>query len=109
MGGLVIDIWVEFIFRAMVRMFRSLVAWSWPTITAEISSTKYRSGGIGCAVAELTYKYRFGGDLYAGTSAKPFLLDNTAKLYLADHSAGDPLFIRVNARRPETSVVNLDQ
>ena len=105
MGGLVLDIYVEFIFRVIVRLFKARGAKSWPVIKAEVTGTNYRPGGFGCAVAEITYKYRFQGELYTGTNAKPFVLGSSAKEYVERYSVGSELLLRVKPGTPESSVV----
>jgi len=105
MGGLVLDIYVEYFVRAIIRLSRAWGAQSWPVITAKVTSTNYRPGGFGCAVADVTYKYRLEGELYTGTDANPFVWGSSAKDYLERYPAGSELPVRVKPGRPDLAVL----
>ena len=62
--GFFLDIWIEFAFRAAIRLFRHFKSRSWPIARAQITSVNYRPGGFGCALAEITYMYKLQGDTY---------------------------------------------
>ena len=81
-AGLVLDIFVEYLFRATVRLFKRWNARSWMTVTAEIVESSYRRGGIGCAVADVSYEYKVGGGNYSGNNSVPFITDGSAKDYI---------------------------
>jgi hypothetical protein len=102
--GLVLDIYIEFFVRAIVRLFRARGSRSWPVIKAEITGANYRAGGFGCAIVEITYQYRFQGELYTGMNAKPFVWDSSAKEYVERYSAGSDLLVQVRPGSPESSV-----
>lgn len=108
MGGLVIDIYVEFLFRILVRSFKARGATTWPVTKAKVTTTSCRPGGFGCAVADVTYKYRSDGDLYAGTDAIPFVYTSSADSYLEEHPPGSELLVRVRPGSPGYSVVRQD-
>ncbi|MFZ1141454.1 MAG: DUF3592 domain-containing protein [Candidatus Sulfotelmatobacter sp.] len=105
MGGLVIDIVIEFLFRSLVRLVRAQRTKSWPVATAEVTGTHYRPGGFGCTVLKITYQFEFGGKRYASVDAKPFLWTSSAKEYSEQHSAGSELLVRVKPGKPEFSIV----
>jgi hypothetical protein len=105
MGGLVIDIYIEFVVRVIVRLLRARGSRSWPVITAKVTGTNYRPGGVGCAVADITYHYRLDGVLHTGTDANPLVWDSSAKNYLEDHPPGSELLVRVKPGCPDLSVV----
>ena len=79
MGGLVLDIYVEYLIRVLVRFFKARGSKSWPVIKGKVTSTNCRPGGVGCAVADISYNYRSNGELYAGTDAKPFRVHQFSK------------------------------
>ncbi len=105
MGGLVLDIYVEFIFRVIVRLFRARGSRSWPVVKAEVTATYHDPGGFGCAVANIAYQYKLNGELYAGTDANPFVSDSSAKDYLENYPTGSELLVRVKPGSPDFSVV----
>ncbi len=88
MGGLVLDIYVEYIVRVIIRLFKTWGAKSWPIIQAKVTSTNCRPGGFGCAVADITYTYRLDGELYMGSDANPFVWTSSAKDYLENYGRG---------------------
>lgn len=103
--GFFIDIYVEFLISVMVSFFRSRRAKSWPIVNAEITRTQFRSGGFGCAVAEISYKYSVDGHPHTGTSTKPFLWDSSAKSYLESYAEGNALRVRVKPGAAGQSVL----
>jgi hypothetical protein len=105
MGGLVLDIYVEYFVRVIIRLFRAWAAASWPVTKAKVSSANYRPGGFGCAVANITYKYRLGGELYTESDANPFVSGRSAKDYLENYGPGTELPIRVKPGRPDFAVL----
>jgi hypothetical protein len=105
MPGFVLDIIIEYLVRVVIRLIRALRARSWPTERATITETGYRPGGFGCAVADLAYEYSFAGKLYPGTNANPFMWTSSAKDYSGQYSSGDEIIVRVNAKKPESSVM----
>lgn len=108
MGGLVIDIYVEFLFRAIVRFFRAFGSTSWPVVTAKITASYCDPRGFGCAVANIAYKYRLDDEPYTGTDANPFVWSSSARDYLEKHPPASELLIRVKPGTPELSVVRQD-
>lgn len=108
MGGLVLDIYVEFLFRVILRFFKARGSTSWPVVKAKVTSTGCRPGGFGCAVADVAYKYRADGELYTGTDANPFVYTSSARAYLEDHRPGSELLVRVKPGTPCDSVVRQD-
>ena len=105
MGGLVLDIYVEYLFRVIFRFFKARGSTSWPVVTAKTTITNCRAGGFGCAVANIAYKYRVDGELYTGADSSPFVYTSSAKAYLEDHPPGTELVVRVRPNRPSYSVV----
>ena len=108
MGGLVLDIYVEFVVRIMLRFFRARGSKSWPVVSAKVTATYCDPGGFGCAVANIAYKYRFEGEVFTGIDANPFVAGNSAKNYLEYHSPGSELLIRVKPGTADISVVRQD-
>jgi hypothetical protein len=105
MGGLALDIYIEFFFRTIVRWFRQLRAKSWPIVMAKVTTKKCCPGGIGCALGDITYLYRVNGEPYTGLDVKPFIFTNSAERYIAEYSVGEALPLRVAKKNPEVSLV----
>jgi hypothetical protein len=105
MPGFVLDIIIEYLARILIRFIRAFRARTWPTERAKITSTGYRPGGFGCAVADLAYSYSFAGKLYAGTNANPFMWTSSAKDYSDQYAGGDEIIVRLNPEKPESSVM----
>jgi hypothetical protein len=108
MGGLLLDVWIEFLIRVIVRFFKARGAASWPVIEAEVTGASFRRGHTACGVADITFKYRSGAELYTGTDANPFLTTNSAKEYLEEHPVGSKLLVRVRPNSPDFSIVRQD-
>jgi hypothetical protein len=104
--GLFLDIYIEFFFRAAIRSFRKLRAKSWPLLKAKITATSCSPAGFGCAIAEVSYRYIFSGEPYTGIDAKPFVWTDSAESYIERCDVGSELYIRVNAGKPDVSVVS---
>jgi hypothetical protein len=107
-GGLLLDVWIEFLVRVIVRFFKARGAASWPIVEAKVTSAKLRRGYTSCDVADTAYNYRSDGKLYTGTDANPFLTTGSAKDYLEQHPVGSKLLVRVKPESPDFSIVRQD-
>jgi hypothetical protein len=105
MGGLFLDIYVEFIVRVIIRLFKAWGAKSWPVVQAKVKSTHCRPGGFGCAVADIAYTYRVDGELYMGSDANPFVWTSSAKDYLENYPRDTELPVRVKPGSPDFAVL----
>lgn len=106
--GFVLDLYVEYLARVMIRLFKRWNAQSWDIVTAKVTSTRVRGSGFGCAVADMTYNYRYAGELFTGTDANPFVWHSSAERYLEDYPRGSELLVRVRPQNPALSVVRQD-
>ena len=105
MGGLILDVLVEFLVRVVMRMVRIFRSRSWPTVTGEVTSSTYQKAGYGCDVAEISYKYRVDGELYTGMYEKPFISSVRGEDYVARLPEGTELVLRVKPGEPSISVM----
>ena len=103
--GLFLDIHVEYLVRVIIRFFKHWNATSWRIVAAKITTTNYRQGGIGCAVADVSYKYEIESRAYTGTNSLPFISDRSAKDYVEHYTPGSEIVIRVKPDDLEFSVV----
>ena len=99
------DVLIVFLIRALIQIFRSQRARSWPVVKSEVTTAEKGAGGTGCMVGELTYQYRINGELYTGSHTEPFLSAGSAKSYLEQHAPGSQLIVRTRPEQPDSSFV----
>ena len=105
MGGLVIDIVVEFFFRMSVNLLQRIGTSKWPVVTAIVSKSEKRDSAMGCTVIVIQYKYRNADMRYEGTHKEPFMsFDNYAEAYLRRFPGGSEFPVRVNPKDPSCSI-----
>jgi hypothetical protein len=105
MGGLVIDIIVEFLFRTIVNLIRRIGSSEWPVATAIVSNSEKRPyPGLGCTVIVIHYKYRNADLRFEGTHKEPFLFANYADAYLRRFPGGSEFSVRVDPKDPSQSI-----
>ena len=105
MGGLVIDIIIEFLFRTSVNLLQRIGSSKWPVVTAIVSNSEKRPyPGLGCTVIVIHYKYRNAEMRWEGTYKEPFLFGNYAQAYLNRFPGGYEFPVRVNPKDPSHSI-----
>ena len=106
MGGLVLDIYVEYIFRQVLLLIRAWRSSSWPVTKATVTASDCPATAYGCDVAEVYYKYRVNGEPYTGVYIKPFIVHHSAENYINNSvPVGADLVVRLKPGDPSTSVV----
>lgn len=106
MGGLVVDIFVEYIFREIALLLRVVRSRNWPATKATVTVSDLRGPGYGCVLAEVCYKYRIDGELYTSVYKKPFIVRNSAENYVNNSvPVGADLVVRLKPGDPSTSIV----
>src|SRR5947209_4644354 len=105
MAGLVIDIFVEWIFRVVIRFFRELGTGNWSVCTAKVTGAFCPKVDYGCDKAEVNYTYRIDGRTYVGTNVKPFVRLNSAKKYAAQFPQGKEISVRVDPSNSSFSLL----
>ena len=107
MGGLVIDIIVEYLFRAIRLMLERHVARSnnWPIAEAIVVSAVKDPPGMGCDRTRVKYAYKYEGTKYQSTETRPFMGWNSAQQYADWIQSGSILYVRLNPNNPERTVV----
>ena len=105
MPGFVIDIYVEWIFRVVLRFIREFGTGGWPVCQAKITGAFCPKIGYGCARAVVNYAYSVDGKRYMGTNVKPFVILNTAEIYAAQFPKGKTVSLRVKPSNPDFSVL----
>ena len=103
MGGLVVDTFVVYVIRALVRKWRQRGTSVWDLKEARIAEISLRPIAWGCPVVELVYLYNVDDKNLA--ESVPFLWDSSANNYIRNHPRESSLAIRVNPGKPEMSIV----
>jgi hypothetical protein len=104
MGGLVIDIFIEFFFRTIGNLIRRIGTSEWPVVSAIVSESERREPGMGCIVIVIHYKYRNAEMRCEGTHKEPFFFDNYAEAYLRRFPGGSEFPVRVSPKDPSRSI-----
>jgi hypothetical protein len=72
MGGWFVDIYVEYLFRAVVRAVRLVHSHDWPVVWATVLSAECPHTGYGCTVATVYYEHIVAGQTgYEKLGSKP--------------------------------------
>jgi hypothetical protein len=104
MGGLVIDILIEFFFQTIVNLVRRVETSNWPVVTAIVSKSERRRPCMGCTVIVIHYIYRNAERRCEGTHKEPFIFDNYAEAYLNRFPGGSEFPVRVNPKDHSHSI-----
>jgi|SRR6185437_2183247 len=106
MGGLVLDIYIAFAIRWLILLWRKRKSRKWPPVTGAARASSYvRSGGFGCAYADIPYEYAASGERYEGVLKKPFIDSQLGQAYVSYFSDGREVQIRVNPQNPSQSML----
>jgi hypothetical protein len=103
MGGLIIDVFLVYIVRALFRLTRELRTSDWKTGTARVASTTCPRIPFGCPVCEVAYVYDANGETYSGLDEIPFVWQSSADSFAAIHPPDTPVAIRANPKAPQRS------
>jgi hypothetical protein len=105
MGGLVIDIFVEFYVRAAILALKRLRSAHWPATAASVTTAVWRAKpGLGCDLAMIQYRYSVGGTLYLGSHNEPFCLSGGGDGFVKGLPPGTAAHIRYNPQDPARSI-----
>jgi hypothetical protein len=106
MLGLVLDIYVVYIVRALLRIWRRRRSSAWEATEARVASISDDPKGWGCTVVEVIYVYKSDGEIYAGNETIPFIWDSSAKDYTRTYPQGSTLAILVKPGDPKVSIIS---
>lgn len=104
MSGLVLDIFLEYIFRSAWIFIRRNFASGWPVLDATVIESNKRDSGLGCTVTVILYKYRNESIRFEGIHKEPFWFNNYAAAYLNRYPGGSVFPVRMNPRKPSESI-----
>src|ERR1039458_2217092 len=105
MGGWFLDIFIEYLFRVVVRFLKTRGTDTWPVVKATVTSSDCPTASFGCPITEVHYKYVVDGELYTGTHEKAFILLSSGEHYARQLAAGADLCVRLNPGNPAASIV----
>jgi hypothetical protein len=91
------DIFVEYLFRAVVRMIELLRSRSWPVAMGTVLSVDCPRAFYGCTVATVYYEYIVDGE-------KPFIWHDSGTEYADQFVKGADLKLRLKPGGPSISV-----
>jgi hypothetical protein len=103
MGGLVIDIFIGFLFRSIRNAWRRHASRSWPAVIGRVNAYSMEKPGYGGDYIDLKYRYKFEGERYTGTHREPFIM-GFDKGYLVRFIADAEITVRVDPADPSKSV-----
>jgi len=105
MGGLVLDIFVVYLLRVVVRTWRRRGTSEWTLLKANVESISCPLIAWGCPIAEVVYLYKIDDETYSGSESVPFIWRSSAEDYVRRHPQGSVLTVRVKPGDPETSIM----
>src|SRR5947207_1343 len=98
--GWFVDLFVAYFFKGAARWVRLRKSREWPMVEAIVTASSCPPRVLGCSVAEVAYRYAFGGDIYTGLHEKPFISRDSAQEYLRQFTAGTNLVARIKPGKP---------
>ena len=108
MAGFVIDIYIGFIVRWMIILWRGARGRQWPTLSGRVVRCYFEEHGYGGDYVVLQYKYKVDSERFQGVLKKPYIYPNYADGFVRHHPADMELRIHVNPRNPAESFPVLD-
>jgi hypothetical protein len=108
MFGFVLDIYLGFLIRWIVILWRNAVSLKWPTVSGRIVRCHFERHGYGGNYVVLQYKYKRDGERFQGVMKKPYMYPNYADAFVRHHPADGELKVRVNPKDPAMSFPILD-
>lgn len=109
MAGWFLDIFVVYLFKAVLRLVRTWRSERWPLERATVRrSVVVGHGGFGCTCTEVQYTYKIDDALHSGTDEKPFLISTFAEDFTSKFRPGRNIAIRVKPQDPEVSVLRFE-
>jgi hypothetical protein len=107
MGGLALDIVVEYLCRVIAQLVRLRRSSSWLRVPGTVNFSAPTAGTFGCTLAELSYVYKVDGEFYSGKFTRPFLRRLSAEEYISRFPSDSKVTARV--KPDEHSISFLDE
>ncbi len=106
MGGFVLDVWIEWLIRVLVRCYREVQALGWERREARVASVLPAKGHTaGSQIAEIHYWYKVADERVTACNREPFLIGRFMDAYLAQFSGNKTVWVRVSPADSSRSVL----
>lgn len=106
MGWFVLDVWIEWLIRVLVRCYREVRARGWERREARVASALPASGHTaGSQIAEIHYWYKVGDERVTDCNRKPFFSGGSMRAYLEQFSGNKTVWVRVSPADSSRSVL----
>jgi hypothetical protein len=105
MGGLVLDIYVAYLLRYTINLFKRIRSVCWASNLCNVTRAFWRRPDCGCDVAKVMYRYLVNGKVYRSTYIEPFLMGGNRNGPVKVLSPGTFLQIRYDPNDPTRSVL----
>jgi hypothetical protein len=106
MGGLVIDLYVGFLARWIILIWRGRRSRDWPAVAGLVTSAHFEKPGYGGDYVLLRYCFKVNDESFDGEIRKPYFNENYANAFARRH-ADRELKVRVNPEHSEQSFPEL--
>jgi hypothetical protein len=96
MFGWFVDIYVEYLFRVVVRAVRLVGSRDWAVVRGTVLSAECPHAGYGCTVATVYYEYIVGGQKYGAAFEKAFVVYDSGARFAGGFVKGAEFAVRVD-------------
>jgi Protein of unknown function (DUF3592) len=104
MAGWFFDVFVAYLVRGIIILWRNAVSRNWPTVSGSVVRSRLEKPFYGCMYVVVQYKYKMNWERHQGVLNKPyFYFANDAEAYVRNHPAETELSIRVDPKNPTRS------
>jgi hypothetical protein len=104
MFGWFADVYIEYLFRVIVRAIRVVRSRDWPVSRATVLSAECPRADYGCTVAAVYYEYMVDGRKYGGGFEKPFIVQESGERFAGAFIKGAEFAVRVDPRNSSVTV-----
>lgn len=110
MGGLVIDIYLVYLYRASIRLFHFFQSLRWDCVVASLTDWRVIDPTFGGPSLKVYYEFTMNGHLITGQDEFSFFMPLQTMSYAKSLSRGLPSIVRMNPNNPhETRYFDHDQ
>lgn len=103
MGGLVLDILIEWLYRTVSRLVLRMRSTRWPVISATVSRTYLPKDKCACDSVLVRYRYFVAGQKYRAIHKEPFMIDRPGS-FMRQYPPGKEITVRYHPHDPSRSV-----
>jgi hypothetical protein len=107
MGGLVLDIYVVFLWKSIHRVIQFIRSLRWKRVAASVSDVMVQVPLMGCPSVRVSYRVDSNPRYLEGQDDVPFCIHWSAKDYARGFPRGTRVTVRI--RSEETLFFKLDQ